>query len=180
MLGRQFPAVEQMLRDAEDDLLALTGVAVAPWKKIWSTNPLERLNTEIKRRTDVLRLAGAVLVEAHDEWQSPTAPTSPKDPWPYQLDRPGQGGGAPSPDGVVVPAAALGLRRYPPEFRGKVLDLVASGPQGVRGGLRSGDRRADDLLLVAVAGLIISRPLRRSSAVSPRRRSNPRVRQRGS
>jgi putative transposase len=64
---------------AADDITAFADFPAAHWKKIWSTNPLERLDKEIKRRTDVvgvfpnpaalLRLAGSVLVEAHDEWQ---------------------------------------------------------------------------------------------------------------
>jgi putative transposase len=78
MLGRQLPKVEQMMRDARDDLLAFTAFPQPHWRKIWSTNPLERVNREVKRRTEVvgvfpnppalLRLAGAVLVEIHDEW----------------------------------------------------------------------------------------------------------------
>ena len=78
MLGKQFPIVEVMLQEAADDLLAFAAFPVGHWKKIWSTNPLERVNKEIKRRTDVvgvfpnpealLRLAGSVLVETHDEW----------------------------------------------------------------------------------------------------------------
>ena len=78
MLARSHPKIAQMLQDARDDLLAFCQFPTAHWRQIWSTNPLERLNKEIKRRTDVvgtfpnpaalLRLAGHVLIEQHDEW----------------------------------------------------------------------------------------------------------------
>jgi putative transposase len=79
MLERQFPVISEMLRDAREDLLAFRAFPVAHWRKIWSTNPLERLHKEIKRRTNVvgifpndasvIRLVTAVVAESNDEWQ---------------------------------------------------------------------------------------------------------------
>ena len=54
MLSGQFPQVSSMILGAADDLLAFSDFPQAHWRKIWSTNPLERLNGEIKRRTNVV------------------------------------------------------------------------------------------------------------------------------
>jgi putative transposase len=64
-----YPRSKTMLREAADDIDAFADFPVPHWKKIWSTNPLERLNNEIKRRTDVVGLFPNPAIEAHDEWQ---------------------------------------------------------------------------------------------------------------
>ena len=95
-LRPRFAQAAALLEDAAEDILAYRHLPLEHQRQLHSTNPLERLNKEIKRRTDVvgvfpnpealLRLAGAVLVEAHDEWQISDRRYLAEAPWPCSTD----------------------------------------------------------------------------------------------
>ncbi len=79
MLSEKFPAAAVLMEQAREDVLAFRAFPPEHWRKIWNTNPLERLNKEIKRRTrvfgifpndaSIVRLVGALLLEQQEEWQ---------------------------------------------------------------------------------------------------------------
>ena len=78
MLDTKFPKAATSMREAKTDVIAFTTFPKSHWRKIWSNNPLKRLNKEVKRRSNVvgifpndkaaLRLIGAVLADQHEEW----------------------------------------------------------------------------------------------------------------
>ncbi len=79
-LASKFDKAAKLMDGAKEEVLAFSAFPKEHWRQIWSTNSLERLNKELKRRcrvvgifpneASVMRLAGSVLIDAHDEWQA--------------------------------------------------------------------------------------------------------------
>jgi transposase-like protein len=141
-LADRFPKAAELMHEAREDVLAFRHFPQQHWKKVWSTNLLERVNEEIKRRTRVVgifpneaaitRLVDAVLVEHDEHWQlegrrmfsaesMAAIPDLDGHPFPPERQRlrsaahrPQAMGIAAPPQGAAVPIAARGPVPYPP------------------------------------------------------------------
>ena len=124
-LAVSFPKVGPLMADAKDAVLAFTAFPAAHWQKIWSTNPLERINKEIpvlewghQREATTFLWSAPSWPTSMTNGRQPTAATSQSTPWPSSNPRP-----TPSPQPNSQPAADTDAQPETPPNRGTLIEL---------------------------------------------------------